>query len=95
MVSFDDCDGNPGALKFMMQAYMGGNIGVAFKAEAAFTRVINAGIRGADLYILWNDCCDCDTEFALEVMQTRDIDEIKKHIEGENGRCIPFKRGAT
>ena len=93
MVSFDACEGNPGALSFMCEAYMDGDICSAFIAEAAFSRVIDAGIRGAQLYILWNDCCNRDTKFALEIMRKRDIEEIKKHIEGEYGRGIPFERG--
>ena len=41
-VSFDSCEGNPGALAFMMEAYnpkksMGG----LFKVERAFARVMN------------------------------------------------------
>lgn len=56
MVSFDACEGNPGALTFMCQAYMGGGLGRALKAEHAFQRVIDAGIRGSRLYQLWNDC---------------------------------------
>lgn len=92
MVSFDDCEGNPGALTFMSEACMGGSMSNAFKAESAFSRVVNAGIRGADLYILWNDCCGRDTEFALDIMKNRDIEEIKKHIKGEYGRGTPFEK---
>lgn len=93
MVSFNDCEGNPGALRFMSEAYAFRPFKLG-KVEAAFSRVINAGVRGADLYILWNDCCDGDTEFALEVMSTKDLDEIKAHIaaEAENGRGTPFER---
>lgn len=69
-----------------------GSMSNAFKAESAFSRVVNAGIRGADLYILWNDCCGRDTEFALDIMKNRDIEEIKKHIKGEYGRGTPFEK---
>ena len=92
MVSFDDCQGNPGALAFMSEAYFGGGISTALKAEAAFKRVIDAGIRGVGLYLLWNDCCGRDTAFALEVMLHYDIDKIKRHVNLKEDRGIPFDR---
>ncbi len=92
MVSFDACEGNPGALTFMWQAYMGGGMGNAFKAECAFQRVINAGIKGSRLYQLWNDCCGRDTDFALEVMAKYDIEDIKRHIDGNGCYGEPFER---
>ena len=61
MVTFDICAGNPGALQFLMQAY---DMDM-FKAEQGFQRMQRAGITGARLYMLWNDCCNRDTEEAL------------------------------
>ena len=57
MVSFDLCEGNPGAFTFMMEAY---DLNM-FKAEGAFQRMQDNNIRGAKLYYLWNDCCDKNT----------------------------------
>lgn len=37
MVSFDACEGNPGALTFMCQAYMGGGMGKLSKQSAHFS----------------------------------------------------------
>lgn len=76
----------------MCQAYMGGGMGNAFKAECAFQRVINAGIKGSRLYQLWNDCCGRDTDFALEVMAKYDIEDIKRHIDGNGCYGEPFER---
>lgn len=90
MVSFELCEGNPGALTFMMEAYMKNN---PFRAERAFSRMEMAGIRGAELYILWNDCCDRITERALNVMERWDIDSIKERINAEGGRGIPIADG--
>lgn len=64
MVTFDICAGNPGALQFLMQAY---DMDM-FKAEQGFQRMQRAGITGACLYMLWNDCCNRDTEAALLAM---------------------------
>lgn len=64
MVTFDICAGNPGALQFLMQAY---DMDM-FKAEQGFQRMQRAGITGARLYMLWNDCCNRDTEAALLAM---------------------------
>ena len=61
MVTFDICAGNPGALQFLMQAY---DMDM-FKAEQGFQRMQRAGITGARLYMLWNDCCNRDTEAAV------------------------------
>ena len=66
MVTFDICAGNPGALQFLMQAY---DMDM-FKAEQGFQRMQRAGITGARLYMLWNDCCNRDTEAALLAMNT-------------------------
>ena len=90
MVNFDDCEGNIGALTFMCEAYMKGSVAQAMKAETAFERVINAGIKGTDLYILWNDCCNRDTNFTLEIMINRDIEDIKQHIKGDGCRGASF-----
>lgn len=51
MVSFDICEGNPGALTFLMQAY---DVDM-FGAERAFQRMQDNGITGCKLYMLWND----------------------------------------
>lgn len=58
MVSFDICEGNPGALTFLIDAY---GIDI-FGAERGFQRMQNNNITGSKLYMLWNDCCDRDTE---------------------------------
>lgn len=48
MVSFDICEGNPGALTFLMQAY---DVDM-FGAERAFQRMQDNGITGCKLYML-------------------------------------------
>ena len=86
MVTFDICEGNPGALTFLMNAYRI----KPFKAEAAFKRMQNAGITGSRLYMLWNDCCGRNTEKAMDIMQNKAIDIILHHIDDGDGRGIPF-----
>ena len=68
MVTFDICAGNPGALQFLMQAY---DMDM-FKAEQGSQRMQRAGITGARLYMLWNDCCNRDTEAALLATKARE-----------------------
>lgn len=87
MVSFDLCEGNPGALSFMGQAYAVD----MFRAEDAFQRMQDNKISGSKLYMLWNDCCDRDTKKALEIMLNNDIDDIVKHINFEAGRGIRYE----
>lgn len=86
MVSFNICEGNPGALTFLMSAY---DLDL-FGAEAAFQRMQNLGITGSKLYMLWNDCCNRNVAKALLIMERCDPDIIREHINYEGGRGIPF-----
>ena len=83
-------DGNPGALTFIMEA------GKMFdeRADKGFKRMQAHNITGSKLYILWNDCCDRNTEKAIRVMYEENIDEIIKHIT-HIGRGIPFADKVT
>lgn len=88
MVSFDICAGNPGALTFLMQAY---DVNM-FRAERGFQRMQDNGITGSKLYMLWNDCCDRDTELALWAMENMAVSEIERHINYEGGRGLPIEK---
>lgn len=86
-------EGNPGALTFYTEAHdlcvYRGFI-LSFAAQKAFDRMLENGITGAKLYMLWNDCCDRDTEKALKIIMDHDIDDIVEHINYENGRGIKY-----
>lgn len=86
MVTFDICEGNPGALQFLMCAY---NLNM-FQAEQGFQKMQRAGITGSKLYMLWNDCCDRDTGAALLVMNELNAESIKRFINYEGGHGIPI-----
>lgn len=86
MVSFNICEGNPGALTFLMQAY---DVDM-FGAERAFQRMQNNNITGCKLYMLWNDCCNRDTKLSLQIMTKCSIEKIKEHINYESGRGFAF-----
>lgn len=86
MVSFDICEGNPGALTFLMQAY---DVDL-FGAERAFQRMQDNGVTGCKLYMLWNDCCNRDTKLSLQIMTKCSIEKIKEHINYEGGRGFAF-----
>lgn len=86
MVTFDICEGSVGALTFLMSAY---DIDM-FGAERAFSRMQYNNITGSKLYMLWNDCCDRDTEKALRIMKNNTIEDIVEHINYENGRGIKY-----
>jgi hypothetical protein len=87
MVEFGITEGNPGALTFMVLAYNK----KPFFAERGFQRMQDAGITGARLYMLWNDCCGRDTVMAMEIMAFADIEDIRHHIDDGHGRGIPFE----
>ena len=92
LVNFDIAEGNPGALAFLMEAYMKGD---PFKAELAFQRMRDTGVTGSRLYMLWNDCCGRNTEMAMDIMQNKAIDIILHHIDDGGGRGIPFYIAST
>lgn len=87
-VSFDLCDGNPGALTFMLEAYSK----APFPAEFGFRRMRDNGIYGSDLYLIWNDINKRNTAEAIGYMANTPIPEIMKilkdikcpDIRGEN-----------
>lgn len=84
LVSFDLCEGNPGALTFMMEAYDFSPL----QAEVGFQRMASNGITGSKLYMLWNDCCDRNIDLAIKVMCNKSIEDIIKYINYENGYGI-------
>lgn len=84
MVTFSICEGNPGALTFLMQAY---DLDL-FGAEYAFGRMNHFGIRGARLYMLWNDCCRRDTKLALTVMKKWPLEVLQERINYGKGRGL-------
>lgn len=88
LVTYDLCEGNPGALRFMCEAYKLKPL----KAEKGFARMRDYRISGDKLYMLWNDCCDRDTYAAIEMMCEAEIETIIKHINYENGYGIPYEK---
>ena len=87
MVAFTLCEGNLGALAFMLEAYTKFD---PFRAEQGFQRMQDNGIYGSRLYMLWNDCCDKDTKKAVDIMCEYSIGDIVQHINYSGGRGIPF-----
>ena len=86
MVSFEICKGNPGCMQFLMTAYREDPIA----AEEAFRRMQIFFITGSNLYMLWNDCCGRDTKLAVAIARNLPIEEIRRHINYQGGRGIPF-----
>ncbi len=88
------CGGNPGALTFFLEALKEaeGNAKsyAALKVVSAFNRMKENNITDSKLYMLWNDCCDRDTDRAIFIMLHDTIESINKHINFGNGRGIPY-----
>ena len=82
-------EGNPGAATFCMEAMHQEN--AAKYAIAAIERMKALDITGDKLYMVWNDCCNRDTEKTLTVMLEKSQDDLIKHLNYENGRGIPFE----
>ena len=78
--------GNPGAYTFMREA-----IKIDFeRAEKGFERMLENGIVGSQLWILYKDCCNFDAELTLWVITEKPIEDIKYHINKEENRGIPY-----
>lgn len=86
MVSTEICNYHPGALTFMMAAYHE----YLPEADLAFQRMLDNGIVGDQLYILWYECCNKNTYATLQVMINNDIDDIKRHINYNRMNCIKY-----
>ena len=88
MAIFDPAiyNGNPGAYSFLKEAYDLDHE----KTDKAFNRMMDNGIIGSQLYIIWNDCCDRNTAWALNVIAENSIEDIKTHI---NDALVTHKRG--
>ena len=84
MVSIDLAKGNPGAIVLMAEAYKKD----PFRAERCFQKMQDAGICGAKLYMLWNDCCGRDTEKMMDVIDREDVSVILEHLTDVYG--TPF-----
>ena len=83
--------GNPGALAFVREAL---DINY-YQAKECFERMIWNNITGSKLYMLWNDCCNRDTNKALNIMSSHTIEDIIFHINYENGRGIEYEEYAN
>ncbi len=84
--NLDFCEGNPGCLSFLLDA----NRLFRGAEESAFRRMDLYQIRGAALYMLWNDVCGRNTIRAITVMKDETIEEIIRRINYSSGRGIPY-----
>lgn len=86
MVTFDIVKGNPGAMTFLMDAYHL----APFKAERAFQKMQDADITGSKLYMIWNDCCNRDTERAIDMILDNEVNVIEHFINYDNGYGLRY-----
>lgn len=78
--------GNIGAFTFMMDALKKDPV----KAQEALKELATKDIVGDKLYMLWNDCCNRDTDMTVKIALEHTIEDIEKHINYEHGRGIPY-----
>ena len=81
--------GNPGAMAFTMELLANGDDASRDMAITALKRMDAIGIRGAKLYMLWNDCCGRDSEKAVIEMLNRSTQDLTYALIG--GRGTPFR----
>lgn len=80
------CGHNPGAISFFMESIER----YPDIVPAAFNRMLANDIKEDKLYMLWNDCCDRDTQKTLFIMLHNPIEDIVEHINYDNGRGIRY-----
>ncbi len=80
-------DGNIGALKVILELIMYQGV---VDVDSLLLKMDANGIIGSRLYMLWNDCCDRNTQKTIAVMQRHTIEDIVEHINFHNGRGIPY-----
>jgi hypothetical protein len=84
-------EGNPGTLTFIMEALSSSYAKLYPNfVYSAFIRMQYSHITGSKLYMLWNDCCNRQTNTALDIMLNNSIEDIVQHINYENGRGIEY-----
>lgn len=69
-------DGNPGALRVVIQA-MEENITLAI---SGLERLERGEIRGSEIWILFKDICKSDTTKFLSVVNARPMEDLKQSI---------------
>lgn len=81
---------NPGAYTFMKEVL---KVDVD-KAERGLNRMLDNGIVGSQLWILWKDCCGLNTELAFWAITEDSIESIKHHLNKADviieNRGIPY-----
>lgn len=80
--------GNIGALTCTMQLLENNPM-----SSSALIRALDLGIIGDKLYLVWNDCCDRDTNKTVQVLLEKSKEEILEHIDMQKnmGRGKPFE----
>lgn len=71
-------DGNPGALQFLLAIAGRMDIDVRYSKALAIAEILN--IRGSNLYILWNDICERNTELTVFVLLAADDSIINADV---------------
>lgn len=87
MTAQDLVKGNPGALRFFVEA----NADYPHMAFV-FAKAMEYGITGARLHMLWNDCCNRDTGLALKVLEICSEEKLIRYINYEGGRGTPLTK---
>ncbi len=88
---FACAENNPGAIAFIHDAISISKTPAEKQVVmCCFAKMLKNEITGSQLYMLWNDCCERDTQFAIRIMQTAPVEEIRAHIAPFRG--FPFKK---
>lgn len=87
-------EGNPGAMSCLTElARIGQRLPLAFAYGVIMFEALN--LRGASIYMLWNDCLHRDTVALvtlIDLWRNEAISnaEILKHVNADGGRGTPF-----
>lgn len=82
-------EGNPGAINVLVQL-MKRETPDGLGAILLFDTI---GLYGCRIYMLWNDCCDCDLERVLQIMEAFrsgkiTSESIHEHVQDPRGTAF-------
>lgn len=73
-------DGNPGALTFMFNMI---TIVISpMELMKILFKLDESEIYGSHIYMIWNDCCDRDTEKAIKMIKNLSTQELRSYVIG-------------
>lgn len=80
-------NGNPGCISFLMGVLNNSNEDFFY----CCLKLDSMEMYGSEIYQLWNDCCDRDTDKTIQIIRTYSNKEIISHVRNGKARADKFE----